>query len=71
MAIFRKTLNYTKSSGIIICAKISRYSHYTYCPQEESTHFGLRVSTNFSLEVSVDFGPKKYTRKIPNVHRDF
>ena len=45
---------------IIFCAKMSRYFHFTYCLQEEPTHFGLRLSTYFNLEVSTQFGPKKF-----------
>ena len=50
-----KILYYTKSSYIIFYAEMSRYPHYTYCLQEESTHFALRVSTYFGMEVSRQF----------------
>ena len=49
-----------------------QYSHYTYCLQEESTHFGLRVSTYFYLEVLPEFfGTKDHARKIDNILKDF
>ena len=35
--------------------RIFQYSPYTYCLQEESTHFGLSVLTYFRLEVSAQF----------------
>ena len=47
-----KFLNYIKFSYTIFCAKMFGYSHYTYCLQDKSTHFGLRVLTNFGLELS-------------------
>lgn len=49
-----KILNYVKFSYTIFCAKMFGYSHYTYCLQDKSTHFGLRVLTDFGLEVSGD-----------------
>ena len=50
-----------------------RYFHLriTYCLQEESTHFGVRVLTNFALEVSAQFGTKNHTIKINDIYRDF
>ena len=56
---FTKILNYIKSSCIIVCTKMSRYSHYIYFLQEKSTHFGLRILTNFGLGVSGHFERKK------------
>ena len=37
------------------CVTIFRYSHYIYCLQEESIHFGLQALTNFDQEVSKHF----------------
>ena len=61
--IFTKILNFAKSSYIIFCVKISHYFNYTYCLQEQSTHFGLEVSAQFLLE--------NHTRKISNINIDF
>ena len=47
-----KILNYIKFSYTIFCAKMFGCFHYTYCLQDKSTHFDLRVLTNFGLEVS-------------------
>ena len=52
-----KILNHTRSSCIIFCA------NDTYYLQEESTHFGLRVSTNVGLEVSIQFEGKKFDKE--------
>ena len=35
LAILTKVLNYTKSSCVVLYAKMSQYFHYTYCLQEE------------------------------------
>ena len=48
---------------------MSLYSNYTYCLEEESTHFGLRVSTHF--EVFGQFVIENHKRKTGNIHRDF
>ena len=47
-----------------IYTKMSWYSHYTYCLQEESIHSGLRVLTDFRLEVSSQFGTENHKWKI-------
>ena len=47
-------------------AKMSQYSHYTYCLQKESTHFGLRVSTHFALWELGQCGLEYHKRKINN-----
>ena len=63
MTKFTRIFNYIKSSCIILCPQMFGYSYYIYCLQEESTHIGLRVSTNFDLEVSKHFKPKKSYKK--------
>ena len=47
------------------------YSLYTYCLQEDSTQFSLRLSTNFRLKVSRQFGIKSDRWKISIIHKDF
>ena len=59
----QRFLNYTKSSCIIFCAIIFRYSHYKYYLQQESTYFFLEVSVQF-------FGTENHTRKIANILKD-
>ena len=59
----QRFFNYTKSSCIIFCANIFRYSHYKYYLQEESTYFCLEVSAQF-------FGTENHTRKIANILKD-
>ena len=64
----------TKSSGIIFCAKMSWYSNYKYCLQEESTHFGERVSTRLiwgTFWSGIHFSIENYKRKISNIHKYF
>ena len=48
-------------------AKMPRCSHYIYCLQDESAHFGLKGLTDFCLRVLGHFEP---TTKH-NVHEDF
>ena len=43
--------------------KMSQYSHYTYCLQNELTHFGLILLIYFSLEVLGQFWSKKPCKK--------
>ena len=52
-----KILNHTRSSCIIFCA------NDTYYLQEESTHFGLRVSANVGLEVSIQSEGKNFDKE--------
>ena len=52
-----KILNHIRSSCIIFCANHAYYS------QEESTYFGLRVSTNVGLEVSIQFEGQKFDKE--------
>ena len=70
-SVFIKILNYIKSLCIVFCTKMSQYSHYTYCLQEESTYFNLRVSTHFGLEVTGQFNIENHRQKISNIHVDF
>ena len=60
----QKFFNYTKSSCIIFYDRMFRCSHYTYCLQEESTHFCLEVSAQL-------FSTKNHTRKISKILKDF
>ena len=62
---FRKILNCIKSPCIMLCAKLFGYSHYIYCLQEESIHFGLRVLKKFDLKVSGRFGQSIMQEKLP------
>ena len=67
---FKKILNYIKSSYIIFCAEMFGYSHFLYCLQEESIHFGLRVLKILVWRYKNILSPKNHTRKIdkiPNV----
>ena len=68
-AIFTNILNYTNFS--CICIKMLQYSHYTYCLQEQSTHFGLRVLTHFSLGASGQFGIENQKQKVNDIHKYF
>ena len=70
-SVFIKILNYIKSLCIVFGTKMSQYSHYTYCLQEESTYFNLRVSTHFGLEVTGQFNIENHRQKISNIHVDF
>ena len=45
----------------MFCAKMSGCSHYMYCLQKESTHFGLSVMENFVLGYQDILGPKNHT----------
>ena len=47
-----------------------QYQHYTHCLQEESKHFGLRVSLHFCLEVYGQFGIENQKQKISNICKD-
>ena len=55
----------------VLCAKISRYSHYIYFLQEESTYFNLRTLKNFGLGYKDIFSLKNQTRKTDKIHKDF
>ena len=46
-----------------------QYSHYTYCLQEESTHFALRLSKLFGLKVSRQFDIN-HKQKISHIPKD-
>ena len=50
--IYRDFKNYCNLSYIFFCAKMSQYSHYKHCLQEDLMPFGL--------EVSAQFGPKNH-----------
>ena len=47
---FTKVLNYIKSSCIIFCVKMPRYSNYIYFLLEKLTYFGLKGYWKFSSE---------------------
>ena len=51
--------------------KMFGYSHYIFCLQEESTHFGLTVLTNFGLEIQDILGPKNAARNVEKIPNDF
>lgn len=49
----------------MFCAKMSGCSHYMYCLQKESTHFGLRGINKFwSGGIGTVLVPKNRTSKI-------
>ena len=68
--IFTKILNYSNFSCIIFFNKMSRYSHYAYCLQNEFTSFGLRATIYFGLELLGQFVPENHKQKIRNIHKD-
>lgn len=70
-AIYAKILNYINFSCIVFCVKISWFSYYIYCLQEEPNHFGLRVSTHFGLEVLEQFDIENHKRRIGNIEKYF
>ena len=49
---FLTLLNYTSSSWILFCVKMSQYPHDKYCLQKVSTDSGLKLFTHFGLEVT-------------------
>ena len=61
-----KIVNYSKSSYIVFYSKLSKYSHFTYCLQEELTQVSL-----FSLELVEQFGIENHKQKISNTHKGF
>ena len=62
---FTKILNHIKSSCIIFCTKMFRYSHYIYIYylQEESTNFSLRILKNLVWRYQNILGKKNNKRK--------
>ena len=68
---FLMFLNYTSSSWILFCVKMSQYFHDKYCLQKVSTDFVLKLFTHFGLEVTRQFCTENYKQKISNIHQDF
>ena len=69
-ATFTKILSYTNFSCKIFFVEMSRYFYYIYCLQEQSTHFGLKVSIHFDL-VSRQFDTENRKQNIDNIDIDF
>ena len=68
---FMKILNYIKLSWVIFCTKLFQYPRYINHSQKDWTHFGLDLSKHLDLELSKHFRPKKRTRKINKIRKDF
>ena len=68
---FTKFLNYIKSSCVIFCDKMFKYSHYIYYLQDESTNFGVRVLRNFDLRCQNILSQKNHTKKLTKFRNIF